>query len=422
MAMLVTVAGLSVLTFARLKGREILWSNHSKEAGVLAEAAVEWALIRLTADTNWRTTYTNGVETSAVAFGNGTISFKLLDETDGDLADENADPVRIYGIGRAGAATRIYSVQAGGSAALTCLNAALAVGGLLRCDTSIIAGGSSKLATNNHVNGGSATVTANVEAAGNVVPQSWTLQGTATSGVPHMDMPTTEVFDYYTSCGTPIPIGSIPLNGSQDSCIEKVVISPASNPYGAATNTEGIYVIDCQNNDLVIRNCRIVGTLVLITPGSQSRVGDRTSGDVDNGRKIHWVPAVSTYPCLLVQGSISLSFDGRASAVLSESSCSSNFNPAGTPYPYPSGGTNTTMTDTYPSVIAGLVYVSGTVDGQGWWPRIDMLVVGGSYSAASDTLSLNYSSKYVAMPPPGFSVAGGALVPASASCCWEKAP
>ena len=95
MAMLVTVAGLSVLTFARLKGREILWSNHSKEAGVLAEAAVEWALIRLTADTNWRTTYTNGVETSAVAFGNGTISFKLLDETDGDLADENADPVRI---------------------------------------------------------------------------------------------------------------------------------------------------------------------------------------------------------------------------------------------------------------------------------------------------------------------------------------
>ena len=41
--------------------------------------------------------------------GSGTFTWKLVDD-DGDLADDDSDPVTIYGIGRVGASTSVETV------------------------------------------------------------------------------------------------------------------------------------------------------------------------------------------------------------------------------------------------------------------------------------------------------------------------
>jgi hypothetical protein len=75
-----------------------------------------------------------------------------------------------------------------------------------------------------------------------------------------------------------------------------------------------------------------------------------------------------------------------------------NFNPVGTPY---QGIADSDTTDTYPSLIKGLVYVSGNVTTTNH-PTIDGgLIVGGTLSTSSD-LDLTYRSTYFDNPPPGF--------------------
>lgn len=78
-----------------------------------AQAAVELAMRVIEQDVNWRTNYTHGVETTQMNFGNGTLSWKLLDASspsDGNLADDVADPVEIKGIGRVGDALIVERV------------------------------------------------------------------------------------------------------------------------------------------------------------------------------------------------------------------------------------------------------------------------------------------------------------------------
>ena len=87
---------------------------------------------------------------------------------------------------------------------------------------------------------------------------------------------------------------------------------------------------------------------------------------------------------------------------LSESARNVNFNPAGSPY---QGTTDTDQTDTYPSQIKGLVYVS--VDAV--FADRDTTIDGGLVSGrvinvnVNDALTVNYDSRYLTNPPPGFS-------------------
>src|SRR4029077_16015729 len=82
---------------------------------------------------------------------------------------------------------------------------------------------------------------------------------------------------------------------------------------------------------------------------------------------VNFAPAVSNYPCLMVQGSIAIQFDSTTQ--LQEStSPATNFNPAGanppppaTPFPWGSSNSQKTTTDSYASIIAGPVYVSGNL-------------------------------------------------------------
>jgi hypothetical protein len=113
-----------------------------------------------------------------------------------------------------------------------------------------------------------------------------------------------------------------------------------------------------------------------------------------------------------VKGNIALSY---TTTPLSESTAPKpNFNPGGTPYPYPGGVVDVDKIDLYPSLIDGVVYVSGNLTTSGS-PTVDCLVVGGTWSAGG-TLTLNYDGAVYQNPPPGFGGAGMAPVPGS----WKQ--
>jgi hypothetical protein len=416
MGTLAMVAGLAAVTVGRIQLRGTSACNDVIQAEALAESAVEFALTRLTTDNNWRTTYSNGVETTPISFGGGTISFRLVDEIDSSFSDDPSEPIRIYGIGRYGKATRIYSVQAVGKDALTCLNAPLVVGGNINFNDSTVHGTGTTLVANGDIHGGyspGATVYGNVEAGGTIHVEDADFNGTMKSGaaVTKRGMPNASVFDYYIANGTSIPYSTLSFGRT-----DLWLLSPASAPSGITPNPKGIYVIDCQNQKISITLCRIVGTLVVLNPGSGSAIGTASFGEPSS-----WVPAVANYPCLLVKGNLRLAFGWNSNAALYEANYLTNFNPAGTPYPYPAGATNATANDSYSSRVAGLVYVSGSLTGSNWHPKVDMLVVGGDYDVATDDIYPVYNGTYLANPPPGFT-GMGQMVPVPGSWKWEKAP
>ncbi len=182
----------------------------------------------------------------------------------------------------------------------------------------------------------------------------------------------------------------IELGLTSDRRIRHTVLSPSNNPFGTGvTNPQGIYVLDCLGKKVFIEDCRIVGTLVMIDPGSGSAVQGSVS----------WEPAVANYPALLVDDQIII---GIGTTGLSESSLNENFNPPGTPYPYPLGSENLDVLDAYPSMIKGLVYSATTIVFQNH-PIIDGVVVAEEdVLVRSSDLDLRYRSTYVDKPPPGF--------------------
>jgi hypothetical protein len=408
--MLLTVVGLSVLTLARLNGRTILWANNSKEARVLAEAAVEWALTKLADDANWRTTYTNGVETAPVALGHGTISFKLVDEIDGNLANIPTDPVRIYGSGRAGAATRIYSAKlVPNGLGLDVLKTVAHAGGNLST-TQKITGIRGYFSSN-----GMLIVPLGAEVNGDVEAPILFILGTVNGArrtVAAKAMPSPNVFDDYLATATEIPFAS--LSGG---AIQNAVLSPAANPYGSV-NAKGVYHIRVPAGaSLSLQYSRLVATL-LVTLESGAHFTTSNAWLME--------PPQPDFPTLLIRclgTGATVNLDGTSSQ-LSESGRSTNFNPPGTPYPWPSGTADSDLVDQYRPRFMGLLHVicpptvttnlgnaftaCGTVLAEG------PMVLGNKSSLRTD-LSLYVN------PPIGYRMPGP-MVPVAGSWRWEKAP
>jgi hypothetical protein len=173
--------------------------------------------------------------------------------------------------------------------------------------------------------------------------------------------------------------------------MDRVVLSPGSNPYGTGANAQGIYVIDCAGKTVTIGPCRIVGTLVLLNPGSNTTLAGPISLE----------QVVPGYPVLMVNGALAVNFD--KSVALSESTYGVNFNPTGSPYPYVGGTTDATTAGAYPSLINGVVYTAGDLTLSGNPAVTGNVISAGKIAVQATSLSLTYSNLAYTSPPPGFS-------------------
>jgi hypothetical protein len=177
--------------------------------------------------------------------------------------------------------------------------------------------------------------------------------------------------------------------------IHRQVLSPSHNPFGAGlTNAQGIYVIDCQGAKISIKDCRVLGTLVLLDPNSESRIH----------RSMHWAPAVvspdpsvTNLPALMTNGEIRLAYD---SPDLDEAQINVNFNPAGTPY---QGLDDDENDDLYPSLIKGVIYSSVKMHLENRPTIYGVLVGHEDIEVTGSELNVNYDPVYFQRnAPPGF--------------------
>lgn len=402
-AMLLTIIGMMVLTTSQISARSTYNANDSIEASVLAESAVDYALQQIANDSNWRSDYTNNViVTPAKNLGHGTITFKLADDATppATTLTVTTDPVRIYGIGKIGNTVRVYSMQATPNGPLKCLQNAITANSINLNSSTIT--GSPTIYANTSITGG-LPIFSGAILEGVSISLSSLLNVTANSGAQPEEMPsTTGAFNYYTTNGTAISISSIP-SVSGNPTMQNKLLSPASNPFGGGTNSKGIYVINCNGSNLIISTTRVVGTLVILNPGPSSMIQTQN----------YFAPAVTGYPCLMVQGNIT--FNETSSNLSDNSSSFVNYNPAGTPY---LGATDSTYTTQYPNRFEGLVYVSGNLTTQGTFTTSGTVVVGNTWSS-SGTANLTYDATTYKNPPPGFT--SGQLAPVTGTWRWEAA-
>ncbi len=389
--LIVGIMAAVAISLVRIEMRTFAAVQEQQQARVLATAAAEYAVSYLQHASSWRSTLQSDLETSPIDWGSGQFTWQVSD-VDGDLQDDLRDNLLLSGIGRSGEAVFVESVTLMPTGSpLTCLEVALLVnntivvpnGGMV-WDTRIIS--NQTVASNSNIDATQANTEINADVqAGNIA--SGTINGTATNLTAVRDLPGGDVFDYYTTNGTWIPVTNLPeVAGKRQ--LARTVLSPATNPYGS-TNPEGIYVVDCQGSAVEVLESRIVGTLVLLNPGSGSGVTSVALLE----------PAVPNYPALLVDGDCQLRLSILGSDTFSETTSLVNLNPLGTPY---QGAQDSTALGSYNAHIDGLVYISGTASITGN-TRIDgCLVCGAIQFNAGVSLTTDYSDIYLQNPPPGF--------------------
>ena len=109
-AMVVTTIGMSALLIMRVHTHTANASRDEIKARFYGQSVVDIVLFRIANDANWRTTYTNDTWTGREKIRELRFRYKLVDEEDGDLADDVYQPARLYAEATVGAAVRIYSV------------------------------------------------------------------------------------------------------------------------------------------------------------------------------------------------------------------------------------------------------------------------------------------------------------------------
>jgi hypothetical protein len=391
-ATLVGLVGLSAVSVARLNLRTTTRTVDSSSADFLAQSAVEHALAVLKNDPAWRTTYLNNTEypSTPISLNGGTITWKLVDP-DTSLFDDDSDTVRIYGIGRQGSATSVQSVQLYPTEnPLSCTEAAFHCAGNVSLGLLINWTTDDEISTNGNLAADAygTSLTGNAYAAGTI---TGSVSGTKTSGAAARRMPGSSVLDYYKARGTWVDINALPL-ASGKRMIEKTIVGPATTPWGA-TNSAGIYVIDCGGQNLEIKNSRILGTLVVLNPGTSCLTSSA----------VHWDTVVPNLPALLVDGNFLIE---HSSSDLNEGDLSTNFNPDGTPY---EDQVDSDTNDQYDSEINGLVYTSGKLTVLAAFSRahVNGSVICNSSSCVS-AATFNHKSVFQNFPPPGF--ASGSLM------------
>jgi hypothetical protein len=349
----------------------------------LAMSAIERAAAMIEADENWRWNQPGGVWVDAAALGGGHYTIEVIDPVDRDFSDNEGDPVRISASATVGSATqfvtatlqperdRTESLKWG---VFTAGDISVALLAGVSASTDVRAGGS--------VSSNLGNVWARVVATGSV--SGLTYLGGTVQGAGPVAAPDPALIDEYVSRGTRIDFSAL-----NSGALERVVLSPEVNPFGPPAGAAGIYYIDCGNQTITVRRLRVLGTLVLLNPGSGSRIRDTVRFD----------PAAEGYPSVLVRGNIE--FDTSTSA-LSESSESVNFNPPGAPF---TGVTDGDRTDSYPTRFTGLVYTTGDVTIKGTLRASAPLLVGGRLTV-SGSLDSSYVDGDISLAPPGF---GGAL-------------
>ncbi len=254
LSLLAAAIGIGGIAVTRVQSRNNDLRNDIQEARAYAQTAIELGRTWIALDPSWRNDYTNGNWVANQSFSNGSFTLNVVNPN-GPLNNADTDPIILTGTGTKGIAVQQIQVTLNPVVlAVSSLNTAITAGSINFQNATVIGGGSTA-ASLSTVIAANASVYPRVTAAGLVTGGSFNSGSTQNTAAP--TMPDSHVFDYYIAKGTAISYASIPTAGA-NAMIDQTLLSPGSNPITGATNANGIYVIDCQNNNLIIQNshCR----------------------------------------------------------------------------------------------------------------------------------------------------------------------
>ena len=374
---MVTVAiGASSVMVHRVRRERLDASAEVERARAVAQAGLELATAYIQSDTAWRTNRGLGTWMNAESVLDGVVTVSAWD-ADGNATDDPMDAVTLTSEGVVGSARQIVSVSLNPVATpLTCLTYAASSGDNMAFQGTL--NSNAAVASNGSMGAIGATVRPNVHSGSSIIGTTYTGTKYPYSGTREHPASATAL-DWYIANGTAISFSSL-ASGR----IGNNVLGPNRNPYGS-TNSRGIYVIDCGGSTINIRNCRIEGTLVILNPGTGSKIE----------QAVNWKPAETGLPSLLVRGRITIDL---TAGNVSEASVGANLNPATVPY---NGVSDSDTTDTYPSRMEGLMYATDDFIVQGNTTILGQVVAADDITF-SGTVSFTRSSTYYDNPPIGF--------------------
>ena len=250
LVLVVLVLGLSVhnLQFRRSSRSQ----TQIDRAYIYAELGIRHALHFTKVEPNWRQMLSNGKWLEDIAVDQAIYTVTGIDPVDGNLANNQDDPVILTATATINGVNRTISVKTQ-PAPIRILNYAVAAANDIYISTHVRINGNITSNTNINKSGGDTWIFGNAEAVG-TIHETTNISGDIVPGSSPKDFPNAgEIMAYYTSRATVIPYIAT---------IEKVLLSPSSNPFGP-TNPDGLYYIDCGTNKITIKNCRIIGNLII---------------------------------------------------------------------------------------------------------------------------------------------------------------
>ncbi len=411
-AAMITVVGLSAIALSRTQMKSTLVESEWSRAGVLAQAGVEAAVTTMNTSTTWRADYAAGGEAAIGTLGSSgpggpaAATFKIIDPTDGSLVKFDRDPVRVYGYGRVGDATRVYSLdcQYRPPPVLDVLNYAVYAGNSITCSNPMSVSGA-PLGTPSFRNAG--TLVANIRVG--TLNNSGTIIGEVRTGVAAATSLSDAGRSAIISKAVTINYGSLPSGGE----IRDTLLSATYNPYGPVSS-QGVYRIAVPvGSRLTIRNCRIAATLIIdLNLLSTLEVRDA----------VNWNRPSGDLPTLVLTtaATSSVSISGTT-ADLSEATVGMNLNPTGSPY---EGVEDSDTTDTYPSQIRGVIHIAGGLSSVPIGPTLS--IVGTLICESSLTfdtgVDIRYDPQVLQAPPTAYQTGAAGMDPIAGTWKWQVLP
>jgi hypothetical protein len=168
--------------------------------------------------------------------------------------------------------------------------------------------------------------------------------------------------------------------------LERCILSETINPYGAQQPSPlGIYVLDCPNEELVIRDCRLQASLYV-----------RSTKKVWLNGSILWQPPGLNYPALIANGEIEENFDPHG---IDEFTLGFPINPPTCPL---YGQSDADIGDWGYNELDGLFFGAKKVILRGREYFDAPIFAGDDIEARRTYLSIYFPSDLISNPPPGF--------------------
>jgi len=398
-AMTITVVGMAAVSVRRVRVRSAGETNSFATARLLAFSGAEHATLKINADGDWRNTYNGATVQQTV--GGGTFSWRVIDPVDGDLTDDASQDATIVATGTHNDTSYTLKLSfsvAGGSAIDALAYAVVANTDIEVKDDKTVTISGAPLGCNDEATiKKKAVLNADLHAGSIDLENDAEINGTVTDLESSVEMPDSGLFDTYKALATTLDIGNK---------MEKGLLSPTSNPWGA-TNSDGVYYINTDGDDITIKKMRIYGTLIIESGNGKVKLGKDGAVFLQNYR--------SDYPALIVNGKLEIEMES-ATENLTESDAETNLNPSGSPY---AEEVDTDTSDSYPNEIHGLVHTFGETKLKKTTVLRGALICEGKIKFEGDC-EVIYDSNLATSPPTGYGSGGGGggggIVPGG----WER--